>query len=124
MPCPVGYKGNQLLGGPFCATQFSVHNLAQQPDDVNIFPLVKSTDIIGLSHLAVVENLINRRSVVLHIQLVLYILTFSIYRQWLIVFGVVDRKGEQLFSELVGHIIIGAVTDYRVHLISIGIRSY
>ena len=42
----VGYESDELLALALRTPEFSVHNIAQKPDKINVFPLVVTADIV------------------------------------------------------------------------------
>ena len=62
----VFYIGNQYFACTGCITQFFIHLLTEQFDEVDIPPFVKSANIIGLTVLAVMKHLVNGRGMVFY----------------------------------------------------------
>src|SRR5690606_37046162 len=98
----VSHIGDQLLGSSFHSPQLSVHYIAEQPHDVDVLPLIKTSDVVRLPYLSLMENFINGDSMVYHVEPIPHIFAFSVHRQRLIIFDVIDTKGDQLLWKLIG----------------------
>lgn len=61
-------------------------------DVVDIFPLIKTSDSIRVSHLTFMENEVNDTSIVFYEKPVSHIITLAISRQWLTITNVVDEQ--------------------------------
>ena len=59
----------------------SINRINQNFDNINVLPLVETTNIIGLCYLAIMEDGIYSTSVINNIQPVAHILTLTIHRQ-------------------------------------------
>src|SRR5690606_30348708 len=94
------------------------------PHDVNILPLIKTSDVVRLPYLSFMENLIYGNGMVYHIEPVPYIFPFSVNWERLVVFNIVDTEWNQLLWKLVRSVVIGAIADHRVHLVGVGISPY
>ena len=74
----VSHVCDEVEVGTFGAAQQAVHRLDDHLDDVNVLPLVEAADVVGLSHLAVVEDGVDGTGMVFHIEPVAHILTLAI----------------------------------------------
>ncbi len=93
-------------------------------DEINIFPFVESSDIVGFSNFAIVENCVDSPGVVLDVEPVSYIFTFSVDGKRFALTYVVYEKRYELFRELLRTVIIRAVCDDSRHSVGIMVRSY
>ena len=117
----VGYQVHIL---PFLTPQQTIHRVDHHFDDVNVLPLVETTDIIGFRNLPIVENHVNGPCVVLHIQPVAYILALTIYRQRFAVTDVVDEQRYQLLRKLVRTVVVRTVRHDGRHSVRVVVRTY
>ena len=65
------------------------------------------------------ENEVYGPCVVLDIQPVAYVFTFTVYGQWLVVPDVVDEQRDQLFGELERPVVVRAVGDEGGHSVRV-----
>ena len=70
-----------------------------------------ATDIIDLTNAALVNNQVDGFAVVLYIQPVPDIQTFTINGQRLVCQGIGDHQGNQFLGEMIGPIVVGAAGD-------------
>ena len=91
---------NQIQVSILRATEQSINSLDNHLDDIDILPLVETTDVIGLGNLTLVENHIDGTGMIYYIQPVAHVLTLTIYWQWLAMTDVVD---DQMFLTLYFH---------------------
>ncbi len=108
---PVGDKGYQLFRVTLGASEFPVHDRAEKTNEIDVFPLVTSTDSIGFTSFAVMVDHIDRADVIDDPEPVSHILTFSVNRQRFPVFDVVDTERNQLFGKLESTVVVRAVAD-------------
>ena len=90
-------------------TEQAVHGLDNHLDDVDVLPLVETTDIVSLGYLTIVENHVDGSRMVFYIQPVPHVLTLAIHRQWLAMADIIDEERNQLLWELVRTIVVGAI---------------
>ena len=86
----VGYVSDEVHILAFFSAEQTVNSLDDHLDDINVLPLVETTDVVSLGNLALVENHIDGTGMIYYIQPVAHILTLTIYRQWLAMTDVVD----------------------------------
>ena len=82
---------NQVHISTLRPSKQTVNGIDQDFDNVNIFPFVKATYIVSLSHLALMENHINCTGMILNIKPVTHVLTLAINRQWLAMPYIIDE---------------------------------
>lgn len=83
------------------ATKETIHGINHDLDYVNIIPLVKTTNVVGLSNSAFVENEVNSTSMILNEQPVVHVLALAIDRKWFAVTDIVDKERNQFLRELI-----------------------
>ncbi len=88
----VCYISNQIQVSTLRATEQSINGLDNHLDDIDILPLVETTDVIGLGNLSLVENHIDGTGMIYYIQPVAHVLTLTIYWQWLAMTDIVDEQ--------------------------------
>lgn len=87
---PVCDVGNQFFAGPFRPAQESVDGFDDDLYQVNVLPFVEASDVVCTGSFTFVENEVYGPCVVLDIQPVAYVFTFTVYGQWLVVPDVVE----------------------------------
>ena len=92
MTLSVCYISYQIQVSTLRATEQSINCLDDHLDDINVLPLVKTTDVIGLGNLALMENHIDGTGMIYYIQPVAHVLTLTIYWQWLAMTDIVDKQ--------------------------------
>ena len=85
--------------------------LADDLYNVDILLLIVSTDIINLTNTTVMDNQINRFAVILHIQPVTHIQTFTIYRQRFVSQRIDDHQRNQFLRKMIRSVVIGTTAD-------------
>src|SRR5207244_6304094 len=86
--------------------------------------LVVATDVVTLADAAVLEDLSDRRAMILHVQPIAYVATLTVDRQGLVDDGVQDHEGNELFGKLVGAVVVRAVDDQRRKPIGVIVRAH
>ena len=124
MAFSVGDVSDEVEVFALLATEKTVYGLDNHLDDVNVFPLVETSDIIGLSHLSFVEDDIDGTGMVYHVEPVAHVLTLAIDGQRLAMAYVVDEERDELLWELVRTIVVGAVGHDGRHAVSIVESTY
>ena len=119
MPRTISNVSDQVYILTFLATKQAIHSPNHHLDDIDILPLIETTDIISIRNLTLMENHINRTRMILYIQPVAHILTLTIHRQWLAMTDIIDEQRNQLLRELIRTIIIRAVGHNSRQAISI-----
>ena len=124
MPGPVFNKADQVPGtaadGTGCigearrqtgvSGKSRIQLIAKQVDNIQVIPFIVATNVIGLAHHALEQDFLNPPAVVLHIEPVAYVAAITIYRQRQAPENIGQAQGDQFFREVVGPVIIGAVT--------------
>ena len=111
--------GDEAVRIAFGIAQDTVHGLDDDLDKVDVLPLVETADVVGLGHLALVEDEVDRPRVVLHIQPVAHVLALAVYRKGLAVADIVDEQGYQFLRELVRAVVVRAVGHYGRHTVGV-----
>ena len=120
----VRYVGNQIHILTLFTTKESINRLNNHLNQVDILPLVESSDVVGISYLSAMEDQIDCTSMILDIQPVADILTLSVNRQRLTMADIVDKQRNQLLRKLIRAIIIRAVGHDSRHAVSIVISPH
>ena len=115
----VGHVGNQAVRIPLGIAQDTVHGLDDDLDQVDVLPLVEASDVVGLRHLALVEDKVDGPRVVLNIQPVAHVLALAVHRKGLAVADVVDEQRDQFLRKLVGTVVVRAVRNYGRHPVGV-----
>ena len=105
----VSYVCDEIKIFTFLASEKAINGIYYDLDDVNVLPLVESTDVVGLSDSTVMEDGVNGTSMIHYIEPVAHVLALTIHRQRLAVADIVDEERNQLLRELVGTIVVRAV---------------
>ena len=119
MTLAVGHVGDEVHVLAFFSAEQAIHGLDYHLDDVDVLPLIETTDVVGLGDLAMVEYHVDGTSVILHIQPVAHVLTLAVHWQWLAMADVVDEERNQLLWELIWTIVVGAVGHDGRHSVSV-----
>ena len=96
----VCYISDEIHILAFLSAEQSINSLDYHLDDIDVLPLVETTDVVSLGNLALMENHIDGTGMIYYIQPVAHVLTLTIYWQWLAMTDVVD---EQMFLTLYFH---------------------
>ena len=103
----------------FCSSEQSVNSFDEHSYDVDVLPLVESSDVVCFGDDSVVEDGVDGTCVVFHIEPVSYVLSLAIYGQWFAVSNVVDEERYEFFRELVWSVVVGAVGDDCGHAVCV-----
>ena len=109
MPRTVSYITNErfvLTGTP---AELTIDSFDEQVDDIDIFPLVKTANVVGPRYLALVENQVYRPDMVLNIKPVAHILSPAIDRQHFTMLYIIDKQRDKLLGKLIRTVIVGTV---------------
>ena len=79
----VGDVGDEIHILTLLSSEQTIDGINHYLDDVDVLPLVESSDVVCLSHLALVEDDVDGAGVIHYIQPVAHILTLTIYWQCL-----------------------------------------
>ena len=96
----VCYINDEIHILAFLSAEQSINGLDSHLDDIDVLPLVETTDVVSLGNLALMENHIDGTGMIYYIQPVAHILPLPIYWQWLAMTDVID---EQMFLTLYFH---------------------
>ena len=96
----VCYISDEIHILAFLSAEQSINSLDDHLDDIDVLPLVETTDVVSLGNLTLVENHIDGTGMIYYIQPVAHVLTLTIYWQWLAMTDVVD---DQMFLTLYFH---------------------
>ena len=86
----VCYISNEIHILAFLSAEQTVNGLDYHLDDIDVLPLVETTDVVSLGNLTLMENHIDGTGMIHYIQPVAHVLTLTIYWQWLAMTDVVD----------------------------------
>ena len=107
----VGDIGDEVHVLSLGMAQQAVDGVDNHFDDIDIFPLVETADVVCLGHLALVEDKVDGTGVVFNIQPVAHVLALAVDGQRFAVTDIVDEKRYQFLRELIGAIVVGAIGD-------------
>ena len=93
----------------FLASEQTIDGINYNLDDVDVLPLVESSDVVCLSHLALMEDDVDGAGVIHYIQPVAHILSLALYRQRFAVADIVDEQWDELLGELIGSVVVRTV---------------
>ena len=124
MPGSVGDVGDEVHVFAFAASQQAVDGVDDDPDEVDVFPLVEATYVVGLGCGAFVEDEVDGAGMVFDVEPVAYVLSFAVDGERLAMAYVVDEKGYEFLGELVGTVVVGAVGYYRGHAVGVVVGAY
>ena len=119
MSSSVCYESNEIHIFSFFTSEQSVNGFNHHLDNIDILPLVKSSDIIGISYFSFMEDQINSFCMIFHEEPIAYIFTFSIYGQWFAMTYIVNKQRNQLLRELIGSVVIRTVCHHYRHSVCI-----
>ena len=119
----VGNEGNEVHVLAFLTTQQAVDGVDDNLDDIDVLPLVETTDVVGLGNHTLVEDEVDGTGVVLNEQPVAHVLALAIDGQRLAVADVVDEQRNQLLGELIGAVVVRAVGDDDGHAVGVVIGT-
>ena len=123
MSSAIGYVGDEVEVFAFLSAQQTVNGFNHHFDDIDVFPLIESADIVGLGNSAFVENKVDGAGVVLNEEPVAHVLPLTIHGQWFAMTDIVDEEGYKFLGELVRPIVIGAVGHDGRHAVSVMIGT-
>ena len=115
----VSYVSDEIHILAFLSAEQTVNSLDDHLDDIDVLPLVETTNVVGLGNLTLVENHIDGTGMIHYIQPVSHVLTLTIYWQWLAMTDVVDEQRNQLLWELVWTVVVRAVGHDGRHTVCI-----
>lgn len=106
VPEAVGDVCDEFVAVAFGIAEETVNCLDDDLDDVDVFPFVEATNVIGLGYFAFMEDGVDGTGVVNDIKPVTHVLTLAVDRQRLAVTDVIDEQRYQLLGELIGTVIV------------------
>ena len=106
------------------STDKTIDGIDKYFNNINIFPLIKSTNIISISHFTFMENGINGAGMIFYKQPIANIFAFAINRERFSFANIIYKKRDKLFRELVRAIVIRAVSYDSRHTIGIMESAY
>ena len=119
----VGDVGDEVEIFAFLTAKESVNGVDDNLYYIYVLPLIETADVVGLCHLALMEDKVDGTGMVFHEEPVAHVLSFAIYGEWLAVTDIVDEEWYQLLGELVRTIVVGAVGDDGRHTVGVVIGS-
>ena len=119
----VGHVGDEVHVLAFGATKQFIDSLDDDLDDVDVLPFVKAADVVRLGNLPVMENHVDSAGVVFDKEPITNIFALAVNRKRLLVADVVDEQRNQLFGELVGAVVVGAVRHDGRHAVGVVERT-
>ena len=111
--------GNEIKGFTLLATKETIYGIDNHFDDVDVLPLVETTDVVSLCNGTFVENEVDSACMILHKKPVTNILTSTVYREWLTMTNIVDEERNQLLWKLVRTVVVRAVGHDSRHTVGI-----
>ena len=111
--------GDEVQVSSLRAAKQTVNRSDDSLDDINVLPLVETSDILGLGNLSDMEDGIDGTGMIYDIEPVAHVLPLTIYRQRLAMADIVDEEGNQLLRELIRAVVITAVGNDSGHTIGI-----
>ncbi len=116
--------GDEVIACALGVAQETVYGANEHFNDVNVFPLVKAADVVGVANVTVMENDIDGAGVVHHIKPISHVFSLTVNGEGFAVPNVVDEEGDQFLRELVGAVVIGAVGNEGGHAVSVMISAH
>ena len=119
----IRHIGNQVHVFAFRATQELIDGLDDDLDNVDVFPFIKTADVVCLGYLSVMENHVDGAGMVFDEEPVTHILALAVNRKRLLVANVVDEQRDELLGELVRTVVVGAVCHDSRHAVGVVERA-
>ena len=105
----VGYVCDEIHILAFLASEQTIDGINYHLDDVDVLPLVESSDVVCLSHLSLMEDDVDGAGMVFYKEPVTYVLAFAINREWFAVADVVYEQWDELLGELIRTVVVRTV---------------
>ena len=86
--------------------QQAVNGLDDYLNDIDVLPLVETTDVISIGSITIVENHIDCTCMVNDVEPVAYVLAFAIHWQRLALTDIVDEQRYQFLGELIRTVVV------------------
>src|SRR5262249_44490617 len=98
--------------------------LTDDMHNVEVLPVTKATNIVGIAHLSMTENNIDGRAVIFNIEPVAHVRTITVHRDGLSLQTRTDNGGYKLLIMLVRAIFIGTVRQGCWQPVGLVVRPY
>ena len=115
----VGNVGDEVEVFTFLTPKESVNGFDDDLDDVDVLPLVEAANVVGFGNLALMKDKVDSTGMVFYKEPVTHVLALAIDRKGFAVADVVDEEGYQLLRELIGAVVVRAVSHDGRHAIGI-----
>ena len=96
-----------------------IDQAANQPDNIDVGPLVPPTDVISFADAAIMEHPVDAIGMIFDIQPVPDMRPITVYWQLFTVQHIDDDQRNQLFGKMIGPVVVRAIT--RRYIQSIGV---
>jgi hypothetical protein len=114
MAGPVCDKTDEVSSGTaFNLPEALVQIVADEVDHLNVLFFALAPDIVAFSQMSLVKNRHKGLAMVIHVDPVADVSSIAVYREIPAFCGIEDNERNQLFGELKGAVVIGAVGDNR-----------
>ena len=124
MALAVGNISDKVHVFTFFTSKQAVNSVDDNLYDVDVLPLVESSDVVCLRHVSFMEYKVDGTGMVFNIEPVAHILALAIYRQRLTVTYVVDKQRYQFLGELIRAVVVRAVGHDGRHTVSVVEGTY
>ena len=102
MTSTVCHVGDEVHILALLTAQQAINGVDKHLDDVDVLPLIETTDIIGISNLTLMEDEVDGTGMIDDIEPVANVLTLAINRQRLAMADIIDEQRNQFLRELIG----------------------
>src|SRR5690554_1202702 len=107
------HKGNQIPIAAFLRAEL-LEDVAEGVHDFDVLFFVMAADVVGFAGFAFGDDFVEGAGVIFHKQPVADLVAFAVDRERLAFQGVEDHQRDELFREVVGAVVVGAIGDqYR-----------
>ena len=103
VPFPVRYVGNQVFALP--------QRMDDQLDDINVLHFIVATDVVDLANASLMDDQIDSFTMILHIQPISDIPSFTVDRQRFVVQTIDDHQRDQLLREVIRTVVVGTARN-------------
>ena len=115
----VGDVGDEIEVGTFGTSQQAIDGGDDHLDDVNVFPLIETTDVVGFGRLSLVVNQVDGAGMVFHIKPVAHVFALAVDGERLPMADVVDEERNEFFGKLIRAVVVGAVRHDGRHAVGV-----